>query len=338
MNVDEIRTYAEQGLTRQQIADNLGLSYNRVSTICRENGICPERKKRCVTPGLKLGPRKKTIKIIELREKGLKQKDIASLVGCSIDHVQSVCRDYKLTKEQKLTESQVAELVSRSGFDYVSGYAGTKKNIVVRCRTCGRTFERQAHIFIESARGTLGHKNECPLCRVDRQRQEKEKREQEQRELKKREAQMKAQQKAEQLSRKVNDQLARRLANRVCKNCGTEFCIELTGYDSEFYCSKKCQQRWHDRIKNEKRMDRLKQRPHDTDITLEKLFKRDGGVCYICGGLCDWSDIVEQDGTMVAGDSYPSVDHVKPVSKGGTHTWSNIRLACRACNTLKGWR
>ena len=149
---------------------------------------------------------------------------------------------------------------------------------------------------------------------------------------------MRAQCKAEQLSRKVNEQLARRLAIHVCKNCGQEFCVASTGYDSESYCSKKCQARWHNRLKNDKRIKRMISRDHDTDITLDKLFNRDGGVCYICGQMCDWTDIVEKDGTMIAGDSYPSIDHVKPISKGGTHTWDNLKLACRRCNTAKGWK
>lgn len=215
-----------------------------------------------------------------------------------------------------------------------------KKPIVVRCRECGRTFERLAHVFRDVANGTWECDNGCPLCRTDKQRDERKRKTEEkraEREQREREAQMRAQHKAEQLSRKVSDQLAKRLAIHVCKNCGTEFCIESTRYDSETYCSARCQRRWHDRIKSEKRMAKLKERQHDTDITLEKLFRRDGGVCYICGCTCDWSDIVEKDGTKIAGDRYPSVDHVKPVAKGGTHTWDNIRLACRACNTLKGW-
>lgn len=149
---------------------------------------------------------------------------------------------------------------------------------------------------------------------------------------------MKAQHKAEQLSRKASDELAKRLAIHVCKNCGKEYCTAVTGYNSYLYCSKKCQQRWHDRVKNDHRIDMMLKREHDTDITLEKLFNRDGGVCYICGKLCSWDDISEREGTMIAGDNYPSIDHVKPVSKGGTHTWNNIKLACRKCNTLKGWK
>ena len=282
-------------------------------------------------------------KTLELRRSGLSYREIAKQLNIELHCVVSTCKRYGLrgqAVEQRLTESQVADYVSKSGFDYVGGYQSQKKPVTVRCRQCGRTFERQFHIFRDVANGTWTCGNECPLCKADRQADRERKKEEERQARRveaEREAQMKAQRRAEQLSRKVSDRLARRLAIHVCKNCGTDFCIESTGYNSDAYCSSRCQKRWHERIKNEKRMDKLKERPHDTDITLERLFKRDGGVCYICGCPCDWSDIVEKDGTMIAGDHYPSVDHVKPVSKGGTHTWDNIRLACRVCNTLKGW-
>ena len=72
------------------------------------------------------------------------------------------------------------------------------------------------------------------------------------------------------------------------------------------------------------------------DITLEALFRRDKGVCHICGGQCDWEDMrYNADGYKIAGDMYPSIDHVMPVSKGGLHAWSNVRLAHRYCNTIK---
>ena len=343
MDIALLRSYAEQGMTRQQISEKIGLSYSRTTTLLRKNAINVKRK-----PYVNTKPIKPHVqRALDLRKEGLSYKQIAKILEAPWERIANACRDHGLGGaiiEQRLTESQVADYVSRSGFDYVSGYQSQKKPITVRCRQCGRTFERQFHIFRDVATGTWQCGNECPLCRADRQadRQvDRERKKEEERQTRRveaeREAQMKAQQRAEQLSRKVNDQLARRLAIHVCKNCGTDFCIESTGYNSDAYCSSRCQKRWHERIKNEKRMDKLKERPHDTDITLERLFKRDGGVCYICGCQCDWSDIVEKDGTMIAGDHYPSVDHVKPVSKGGTHTWDNIRLACRACNTLKGW-
>ncbi|MFC9724785.1 HNH endonuclease [Bacillus cereus] len=34
-------------------------------------------------------------------------------------------------------------------------------------------------------------------------------------------------------------------------------------------------------------------------------------------------------------DYYPSIEHIIPVSKGGTHTWDNVKLDHRKCNYLK---
>jgi 5-methylcytosine-specific restriction endonuclease McrA len=33
-----------------------------------------------------------------------------------------------------------------------------------------------------------------------------------------------------------------------------------------------------------------------------------------------------------------TLDHIIPLSKGGTHTWDNVRPAHRRCNELKGDR
>ena len=52
-------------------------------------------------------------------------------------------------------------------------------------------------------------------------------------------------------------------------------------------------------------------------------------------GQVDLKDLTDINNVFVAGDNYPSVDHIKPISKGGTHTWDNIQLAHRYCNTIK---
>ncbi|WP_210434349.1 HNH endonuclease [Virgibacillus sp. SK37] len=44
---------------------------------------------------------------------------------------------------------------------------------------------------------------------------------------------------------------------------------------------------------------------------------------------------VTEEGYYIAGDDYPSIEHVIPISKGGTHTWDNVKLAHRKCNNLK---
>jgi 5-methylcytosine-specific restriction endonuclease McrA len=56
----------------------------------------------------------------------------------------------------------------------------------------------------------------------------------------------------------------------------------------------------------------------------EAIFERDGWVCGICG--------------LPVASGEESIDHVVPVSKGGTHEPGNVRLAHRACNNKRGAR
>ena len=80
---------------------------------------------------------------------------------------------------------------------------------------------------------------------------------------------------------------------------------------------------------------RLSGMSYKKDITLMSLYKRNMGVCYLCGEKCDYSDYVIRNGTVICGDWYSSIDHIVPVSKGGEHSWKNVKLAHRRCNYLK---
>lgn len=74
----------------------------------------------------------------------------------------------------------------------------------------------------------------------------------------------------------------------------------------------------------------------DKDITLEKLYIRDKGICYICNERCNYDDYkLTNEGYFIAGLKYPSIDHIIPLNKGGTHTWNNVKLAHFICNSLK---
>ena len=274
--------------------------------------------------------------VLDLRRSGQGYKAIAKQLCIDYQKVAALCRKNGLGGNitgsgLPLDEKTVADYVNRSGFDYVGGYSMAKKPVTVRCRDCGRTFERQFHVFRDVVNGTWKCGNECPLCREDRQREQRSKREQESRIQKEHDARIKAEQRATDEAELISRQLTERLASHVCKNCGKEYCIEVTGYNSVQYCSEKCMKRWAMRVKNDRRLRKMKTRERDTDITLEKLFGRDGGVCYLCGKQCDWSDVTDGN----AGDNYPSIDHVIPIAKGGTHTWKNIRLAHRRCNWEK---
>ena len=81
--------------------------------------------------------------------------------------------------------------------------------------------------------------------------------------------------------------------------------------------------------------NRCKAVEFDKDITLEKLYNRDNGICAICGGRCNYENYIFKDTTFIAGNTYPSIDHIKPLSKGGSHTWDNIQLAHKQCNSIK---
>lgn len=89
---------------------------------------------------------------------------------------------------------------------------------------------------------------------------------------------------------------------------------------------------YHSRTKVKNRCDLV---DFDKDITLEKLYNRDRGICALCGEHCNYDDYILKDKTFIAGNDYPSIDHIKPLSKGGSHTWDNVQLAHKRCNSIK---
>lgn len=52
-------------------------------------------------------------------------------------------------------------------------------------------------------------------------------------------------------------------------------------------------------------------------LNLRALKARDNGLCGYCGKTGE------------------SIDHIQPRSRGGTHTWENVVLACKRCNGAK---
>lgn len=120
----------------------------------------------------------------------------------------------------------------------------------------------------------------------------------------------------------------------VCEECGKTFKANQLGMK---YCSIRCSRRMSNRARDKYRVDRIIANGNiDKDITLTKLIKRDKGLCHICNGKCDRKDYTKTiEGYFIVGKDYPSIDHIVPISKGGTHTWDNIKLAHHYCNTIK---
>jgi 5-methylcytosine-specific restriction endonuclease McrA len=89
--------------------------------------------------------------------------------------------------------------------------------------------------------------------------------------------------------------------------------------------------------KRRRRIEKAMRRAKGLGLRADKIdpievFARDDWSCY----LCRRKTPKELVGTQAA--NAPSVDHVVPLSKGGSHTWDNVRCACRLCNTRKGDR
>ncbi len=72
---------------------------------------------------------------------------------------------------------------------------------------------------------------------------------------------------------------------------------------------------------------------YDSSITLKELIKRDGLRCALCGEMCDPND---HSWTEYHGSMSPTIDHIIPMSKGGSHTWNNVQVAHAICNSRKG--
>lgn len=256
--------------------------------------------------------------IAERRRANVSMNDIAAEFGLTLGAVSSICRSLglggkrstkvatyhprtltqeKLDAEEERRRKVVAERCK--GFSYVGNYTGSEGTADIQCNTCGAILTRS---WI-----TIRHsKVSCDNC-----------------ERLKRKANFKPLRKPPQ-----GVQLSLNVSTKQCEECGTMFVSKM---GNEKYCSK-CRKRVANRNKD-KRINRAN--VVDRDISLNKLYKRDNGICYICGVRCNFEDHHTEDGNFIVGPTYPTIEHVFPLSRGGLHSWDNVRLACHACNSKK---
>lgn len=115
--------------------------------------------------------------------------------------------------------------------------------------------------------------------------------------------------------------------NFNCQECGKAFATKY-GVKRRMFCSEKCSSRNVKRAGRHARRARLKQ------VEVERIspiiiFTRDKWTCRICGIKTP----KKLQGLSV--DNAPSLDHIIPVAKGGSHTYANLQCACRRCNSYK---
>lgn len=117
------------------------------------------------------------------------------------------------------------------------------------------------------------------------------------------------------------------ILTKTCPICGKTF---ETWKSQKLTCSERCSKirRW--RIGDNQGII------FDYGISLQKVADRDNNICQICGKPVDWNDWSgKKSSGFIAGDNYPSIDHIVPRSKGGLHKWDNVQLAHKKCNSLK---
>jgi len=63
----------------------------------------------------------------------------------------------------------------------------------------------------------------------------------------------------------------------------------------------------------------------DKSVTLSAVFTTYGGICQECG--------IETKRIHPPRHDSASIEHIIPLSRGGSHTWDNVELLCHRCNT-----
>lgn len=253
-----------------------------------------------------------------MRDNGMGYGAIAKELGVKRSVIANRCRKWNLTGERDHQQSngvEVFEYLKQANLEYVSGDINTKANVIVKELKCGHVHQVNMRTVYQKLKGYKGITLSCPVCAeiAKKQKEDAAALERFQREW----------------AREHKPERFRQLRMKTCKRCGNVF------IGSTLYCSNACMKRMMDSNKEARRRIRMRKQMVDKDISLEVLYKRDNGKCYLCGKICDWNDITEKDGTLIAGATYPSIDHVVPLSKGGKHSWDNVRLACRECNGKK---
>lgn len=275
----------------------------------------------------------------------------------------------------KLYESRKKRFIKKfetmyPGFIYYSGYKNVDKPFRSKCKSCGFIQERSGQCTRPKFAGTSLTCDKCnEIKRTENEIQrEKERAEKEEHNIKARLVKI-LNTRIDNLER---EKLLKKICNRCnepfianaitnihcdtcllilrqefeyneslwkdkrieCKECGKEF--EMRTRRSN-YCSHKCMSRATNRNKEIKRRKQIKRNGKiDYDISLTKLTMKDERKCKICGSLIDEQDYeIDERGNFVVGKLYPSIDHIIPISKGGTHTWNNVQLAHHHCNTIK---
>lgn len=306
------------GMTHEAIRKKYHIGSQTVLKVKRQNGITNDAV-------LEARNRERNTAIIDLRRQGLTMEVIAAELNINKGVVREQIRRYQgndIRKEQfhpHTDEKGLKKKYCPEGFEWLAYKGGRNQVVTLRCKDCGHTFTKN----LSSFRGAnANNKTHCAEC-DKRKQQDKQKRLEEERELK-------ALQKKMGKEEREAFQKGTQLFFNVCPVCNETF------IGNRKYCSKECGHKANKATYRHRRRTRIRSQIIDHDITLEGIARRDQDICWLCGEPVDWNDCININGLFIAGNRYPSRDHVIPLSKGGLHSWGNIKLAHNECNRKKG--
>ncbi len=233
------------------------------------------------------------------------------------------CVQKGLTQSYEETE-RVCIVCGKHFFEY-------KQNRVTCSAECAKVYHGKHRYDPGRERERYLRINPHARTRADIVREAEEKREKKRVETQARKEQREAEWKQKREQREAEKEANRKYwleyeAVHECEVCGKPY---IAHYPISKYCSTKCARK---KYKHRARYDGI---TVDKDITLQKLARRDGDQCKLCGLFVDWNDYEVTDDVVVCGNMYPSIDHITPISLGGVHSWNNVQLAHRICNSRK---
>ena len=309
----------KDGYTAQQITEALQYKgYNTVYNIAFEHGL-----------KIKPANADRDAAIIAMRKQGVSISLIAERLNVDKSIVGTVCRKAGLglntielterkSNKPKVPRNQWADRdMNEEGrqavekyapeYEYIGGYTGSDGTLVIRHKACGYTFRTSAI--------TLRHKQVgCYLCnQIEKQKQKEKEKEAQARLIE-----------VTRFNRPVPKYKPIQL--KACPVCGAfYYAINRARYCSD-ECAKEARRKYDNTKKYKRRVNA--QTKDSAGITARRLYIKYRGICWLCGKLCDIT-------ASPNSDLYPSVDHVKPISKGGLDSWDNVRLAHRICNSVR---
>lgn len=285
----------------------------------REYQILVHKIKHCAELGW---TKRKTYKILNISHGNL--YTIIKNEGIKFNNTDDIKRGKasKLTLEER-TKIFADSLNKKDNTKiYYSGFTNVDSDVDIKCLLCGNIYKINASVI--RRKSNYIYCQHCEDIKKENIRIEKQKQKQINEKVKEEE---------HKRQKRINKLLkSKQVTFSICNHCGSLFYTA----SKKIYCSNRCANRHHEYKHSRQRIDNARKNGQvDYTITLDKLIKRDNNICYICNKECNLNDYTYINNAKVAGNYYPSIDHVIPLAKSGTHSWDNVRLAHRICNILK---